>query len=184
MIIVLVIVTSLSRGKLWPNGLRVRLVIKRLRVRVGRNCRWREWMSSALSIPRLSKAPNPQLLPGCRSINGCPLLRVCVHCWLCAHWIGKCRAWIQSLGHHTWSYVMSLSYFIMWLYISQFDFISHSCDVMSDNLALYIPQLNFISHSCISLSVTLYLTMRLVFNFISQWPVLFLFWGRNEIPYC
>ncbi len=27
----------------------------------------------------LSKAPNPQLLPGRRSINGCPLLRVCVH---------------------------------------------------------------------------------------------------------
>ncbi len=27
----------------------------------------------------LSKAPNPQLLPGHRSINGCPLLRVCVH---------------------------------------------------------------------------------------------------------
>ncbi len=27
----------------------------------------------------LSKAPNPKLLPGCRSINGCPLLRVCVH---------------------------------------------------------------------------------------------------------
>ncbi len=42
-------------------------------------------MSSALStlnttteVP-LSKAPNPQLLPGRRSINGCPLLRVCVH---------------------------------------------------------------------------------------------------------
>ncbi len=27
----------------------------------------------------LSKAPNPQLLPGRRSINGCPLLLVCVH---------------------------------------------------------------------------------------------------------
>uniref|UniRef100_A0A8C1T4W4 Uncharacterized protein n=1 Tax=Cyprinus carpio TaxID=7962 RepID=A0A8C1T4W4_CYPCA len=27
----------------------------------------------------LSKAPNPQLLPGRRSINGSPLLRVCVH---------------------------------------------------------------------------------------------------------
>ncbi len=26
----------------------------------------------------LSKAPNPHLLPGGRSINGCPLLRVCV----------------------------------------------------------------------------------------------------------
>ncbi len=27
----------------------------------------------------LSKTPDPQLLPGRRSINGCPLLRVCVH---------------------------------------------------------------------------------------------------------
>ncbi len=42
-------------------------------------------MSSALStlnttteVRPLSKAPNPQLLPGRRSI-GCPLLRVCVH---------------------------------------------------------------------------------------------------------
>ncbi len=42
-------------------------------------------MSSALSIfnttteVSLSKAPNPQLLPGRCSINDCPLLRVCVH---------------------------------------------------------------------------------------------------------
>ncbi len=27
----------------------------------------------------MSKTPNPQLLPGRRSINGCPLIRVCVH---------------------------------------------------------------------------------------------------------
>ncbi len=27
----------------------------------------------------LSKVPNPQLLPGRCNINGCPLLRVCVH---------------------------------------------------------------------------------------------------------
>ncbi len=32
----------------------------------------------------LSKAPNSQLLPGSRSINGCPLLRVCVH-GVCVH---------------------------------------------------------------------------------------------------
>ncbi len=34
--------------------------------------------NTAAEVP-LSKAPNPQLLPGRRSINGCPLLRVCVH---------------------------------------------------------------------------------------------------------
>ncbi len=32
----------------------------------------------------LSKAPNPQLLPGRCSI-GCPLLRVCVHYRVCVH---------------------------------------------------------------------------------------------------
>ncbi len=50
----------------------------------GRNCRWGE-MYSALSTLNttievlLSKAPNPQLLPRSCSINGCPLLWVCVH---------------------------------------------------------------------------------------------------------
>ncbi len=70
----------------------------------------------------LSKAPNPQLLPGRRSINGCPLLRVCVHsvcvcvcvCVFTAVWVHfgrvKCRAKILSMGHHTWSYVTLLSY--------------------------------------------------------------------------
>ncbi len=70
-------------------------------------------MSSALSsfnttteVP-LSKAPNPQLLPGRRSINGCPLLwvcvqGVCVHCCVCTldgliaeH---KFRVWVTILG--------------------------------------------------------------------------------------
>ncbi len=35
-------------------------------------------LNTTTEVP-LIKAPNPQLLPGCRSINGCPLLRVCVH---------------------------------------------------------------------------------------------------------
>ncbi len=71
------------------------------------------------SISRLSKAPNPQLLPGRRTINGCPLLCVhgvcvcvcvCVFTAVCVHfgWV-KCRARILSMGHHTWLYVMSLS---------------------------------------------------------------------------
>ncbi len=63
------------------------------------------WMSSALStlnttteVP-LSKTPNPQLLPG-RHCSGC-VFTVCV--CVCAHfgWV-KCRAQIQSMGHHTW----------------------------------------------------------------------------------
>ncbi len=88
-----------------------------------KNCRWGEWMYSALStfntmteVP-LSKSLNPQLLPGCRSINGCPLLRVCVHCVcvftaVCVYfgWV-ICRAQILSMGHHTWPYVTSLSLF-------------------------------------------------------------------------
>ncbi len=74
-----------------------------------------EWISSALStlnttteVRPLSKAPNPQLLPGHRSI-GCPLLRVCVHCCVCALGWDKCRAQIPSMGHHTWPHITSLS---------------------------------------------------------------------------
>ncbi len=62
------------------------------------DCRWREWMYSTLStlntrteVP-LSKAPNPQLLPGRHSINGCPLLRVCVHCCVCALRMGQMQS--------------------------------------------------------------------------------------------
>ncbi len=85
---------------------------------VRQDCRWGEWMSSALStlnttteVRPLSKAPNLQLLPGRRSI-GCPLLRVCVHnvcvCSLltavCVHLDGlnsehKFQVWETILGH-------------------------------------------------------------------------------------
>ncbi len=62
-------------------------------------------MPSALStfnitteVP-LSKAPNPQLLLGRRSKNGCSLLWECVH-GVCVHlgWV-KCGALITSMGH-------------------------------------------------------------------------------------
>ncbi len=53
-------------------------------------------------------------------INGCPVLRVCVHgeCELtavCVHlgWV-KCRAQTLSIGHHTWSYVTSLCQLVGW----------------------------------------------------------------------
>ncbi len=46
----------------------------------------------------LSKPLKPQLLPGRRRINSCPLLRVCVHCCVCAPWMGKCRARIPEYG--------------------------------------------------------------------------------------
>ncbi len=44
----------------------------------------------------LNKAPNPQLLPGRRSKNGCPVLRVCVcvHCCVCALWMGQMRPYL------------------------------------------------------------------------------------------
>ncbi len=70
------------------------------------------------SIPRrgaLEQGPKPPTAPGRRSINGCPLLWVCVHgvcvcSLLCVcTWMGKCRARIPSMGHHTWLYVMPLS---------------------------------------------------------------------------
>ncbi len=50
----------------------------------------------------LSKAPNPQLFPGRRSINGYPLLRVCVTvCVFTADRLNaehKFRVWVTILG--------------------------------------------------------------------------------------
>ncbi len=46
----------------------------------------------------LSKAPNPRLLPGCRSINGCPLLRVCVCTWDGLNAEPEFREWVTILG--------------------------------------------------------------------------------------
>ncbi len=60
-----------------------------------RGCGFESWLRQELStteVRPLSKASNPQLLPGCRSV-GCPLLQVRVHldglnaentfhCWL------------------------------------------------------------------------------------------------------
>ncbi len=75
--------------------------------------------NTTTEVRPLSKAPNPQLLPGRRSINGCLLLRVCVHgvcvcvfTAVCVHlgWV-KCRALIPSMGNHTWPHVTSLSLF-------------------------------------------------------------------------
>ncbi len=89
-----------------------------LSLRSSRNCRWGEWMYSALftlnttTEVSLSKTPNPQLLPGRRSINDCPLLRVCVHgvcvcvcSLLCVCTLDglnaehKFRVWVTILGH-------------------------------------------------------------------------------------
>ncbi len=58
----------------------------------------------------LSKALNPQLLPGRRSINGCPVIYafcsvcvcVCVHCCVCAlGWVNvehEFQVWVTILG--------------------------------------------------------------------------------------
>ncbi len=77
-------------------------------------------LNTTTEVRPLSKTPNTQLLPGRRSINGCPLLRVCVH-GVCVHgvcvftavcvhfgWV-NCRAQIPSMGNHTWPHVTSLS---------------------------------------------------------------------------
>ncbi len=67
-------------------------------------------LKTTTEVP-LSKAPNPQLLPGLRSINGCPLLRVCVHgvsvfTAVCVRTLdGLIAEQIPSMGHHTWPYV-------------------------------------------------------------------------------
>ncbi len=77
-------------------------------------------LNTTTEVRPLSKAPYPQLLPGCRNINGCPLLRVCVcvcvclfttHCCVCSLGWVKCRAQIPSMGHHTWPHVTSFPSF-------------------------------------------------------------------------
>ncbi len=52
-----------------------------LKPEVTRGCGFKSRLRQELSMTEvrpLSKAPNPQLLPGRRSV-GCPLLQVCVH---------------------------------------------------------------------------------------------------------
>ncbi len=82
-------------------------------------------LNTTTEVP-LSKAPNPQLLPGRCSI-GCPLLRVCVHgvcvfTAVCVHfgWV-KCRAQILSMANHTWPHVTSLSLFSLSQTLDQLD---------------------------------------------------------------
>ncbi len=104
-----------SLGQSWPESRTCNPKVVGSSLRSGRNCRWGEWMTSALStlnttteVRPLRKAPNPQLLPGRRSI-GCPLLRVCVHgvcvfTAVCVHLDGlnaehKFQIWVTILGH-------------------------------------------------------------------------------------
>ncbi len=68
----------------------------------GSECSALSTLNTTAEVP-LCKAPNPQLLPGCRSINGCPLLWVCVHS-VCVHfgWVNaehEFRVWVTKLGH-------------------------------------------------------------------------------------
>ncbi len=65
-------------------------------------------LNTTTEVRPLSKAPNPQLLPGHRGINGCPLLRVCVHVVcvftaVCVYfgWVNsehEFRVWVTILG--------------------------------------------------------------------------------------
>ncbi len=73
------------RGQSMPNGWSVGLVIRGC----GFESRLRQEVSTT-EVKPLSKAPNPQLLPGRRS-DGCPLLQVCVLGWV------KCREHISLL---------------------------------------------------------------------------------------
>ncbi len=68
----------------------------------GSECSALSPLNTTAEVP-LCKAPNPQLLPGCRSINGCPLLWVCVHS-VCVHfgWVNaehEFRVWVTIFGH-------------------------------------------------------------------------------------
>ncbi len=76
-------------------------------LRSGRDWRWGLWMNSTLSsfntmteVP-LSKAPNPQLLPGrWRVCSQCVCSLLTAVCVCALGWV-KCRGPISSMGHHT-----------------------------------------------------------------------------------
>ncbi len=96
----------------------VGLITQRLRVPVsgqagivagGSECSTLSTLNTMTEVRPLSKAPNPQLLPGRHSI-GCPLLRVCVRgvCMFTAVCVctldglnaeHKFRVWVTILGH-------------------------------------------------------------------------------------
>ncbi len=91
-----------------------------LSLRSGRNCRWGEWITSALSppsIPRLrcpwARHRTPNCSPGAAALaahSGCVFtVCVCVHCCVCAHLDGlNAEHKFPSMGHHTWPHVTSL----------------------------------------------------------------------------
>ncbi len=82
--------------------------------------------------PTAPRTPQHKMAAHC---SGCVYM-VCVCALLCVcAWMGKCRARIPSMGHHTWLYVTSLSlHFIYFLNITYF------CDGSAD---LHQPLLQF-----------------------------------------
>ncbi len=108
----------------------------------------------------------PNFSPGARSINGCPLLRLCVHgvcvclftthCCVCALGWVKCRTQIQSVGHHTWPNITSLPSLQFWeikttarykLFWEQSFFLSAEFDFITRKW-VYIIQCCEKSHNC------------------------------------
>ncbi len=129
----------------------------------GRNCRWGE-MYSALSTLNttievlLSKAPNPQLLPGSCSINGCPLLWVCVHSvcvcvcvcsllWVCTldglNAEHEFRVWVTILATHHFRFHCSvhtqISNLLEWKVHYSFLFNSRKVQVVTIKFRVTIP---------------------------------------------
>ncbi len=160
-------------------------------------------MSSTLStfnttteLP-LSKAPNPKLLPGRRGINGCPLLRVCVHCCVCT--FDGSNAEHKSFVHECKSlYCHFLSIYPYWLKVltslkkllqkfeqlklSQCDYIlQHST---YDTCNFYITQCNFVAIAALFIFLTKYFTLIFLFLIVNfsqlllfynlrwKWPII------------
>ncbi len=122
--------------------------------------------NTTTEVRPLSKAPNPQMLPGRRSI-GCPLLRVCVHgmcvcmcvcsllCVCVLGWV-KCRAQILSMGHHTWPHVTSLSLFFTEDEVSKLILSSHATTCPLDQ-SPHISCKLFPQHFCLHLHTSIHL---------------------------
>ncbi len=118
--------------------------------RAGRNCRWGEWINSALATlntttkvptepPTIPRAPQHKLLPTAPGV--CSLLCVCTFCTT-----------FLSMGQHTWSYHCHLSVYF-------FTKIAFNLSILSSHIILLqMQKLNVPNISVIHL-VFMYLSV-------------------------
>ncbi len=112
-------------------------------------------LNTTTELP-LSKTPNPQLLPGRHSINGYPLLRVCVHGVSVCSLLCVCTLDGLNAEHEfrvwefrTWPYVTSLSLLI-----------NVTVDCKKSILKYIFFHVNFILNRCLPYMLNMYLISK------------------------